>query len=707
MSANQQLLQLEKTVQRLKEEQENKREIFEALHDGIIVFKPSLSIKNINNQAKKLLSINSKYHPAKDRLSFFKNKKATLVFKLDSWLNCVKDNPSSEATETLVWYTEPETLKVKPLLLSAKALLNKKGKVKNILLAIYDRSIHSLADEQKRLMQAAFNSFNAQFISNEKGFIIKANDSFLAMTSLTPACLQQMTLMDWLEKQVVFNENNSSFLKTLLVQRFWSGEVEIHPNAIDTFYAVLSISMIADKDSNVEHYIVTLQNITDIKEAHQKIEHLAFYDALTGLANRKLAIEYVNTAIKTHRRHKTYSALIAVNMDRFKSINDAFGRKTGDRFLRKVSFVLKRVLREEDQIARVGGDEFIIVTQDRDESPEQTTRNAQKLSQKIFHALNHHFLVDELTLHSSARIGIVLFPGSESDSAESLLIKADLAVSKAKEVKMKHKIFLYESALSEEAKSRRQLENDLLLAHKRNEIELYYQAQIDCHNTLHGAEALARWNHPEHGYISPYKFIKIAEESRQILKLGAWIMHQAFVQAKKWSQKHANFNLSINISPIQFHEADFIENVLSILDETKVKPQNLTLELTEGVLISDTESAVKKIKRLVQLGFKISIDDFGTGYSSLSYFQKLPINELKIDKSFISRVPESKEDVAIIESIVRLAQSKNLWIVAEGVETQEQLDFLKAQPNNILIQGYLYSTPCPSKEFEESFLSER
>lgn len=244
----------------------------------------------------------------------------------------------------------------------------------------------------------------------------------------------------------------------------------------------------------------------------------------------------------------------------------------------------------------------------------------------------------------------------------------------------------------------------MLVAHKKGQIELYYQAQIDCHNTIHGAEALARWNHPELGYIPPYKFIKIAEESRQILKLGAWIMHQAFVQAKKWSKKHANFNLSINISPIQFHEADFIENVLSILEQTKVNPQNLTLELTEGVLISDTESAVEKITRLVEPGFKISIDDFGTGYSSLSYFQKLPINELKIDKSFISRVPESKEDVAIIESIVRLAQSKSLWIVAEGVETQEQLEFLKAQPDNILIQGYLYSIPCPAKKFEETFL---
>jgi len=703
MSANQQIVQLEKKVLRLKEEEQNKQEIFEALHEGIIVFKPSLSIKFINNQAKTLLSITDSFKAQKDSLTLFKNKKATLFFKIDDWLEGLKESPLTKTTEVTVWHLDTITLKTKPLLLSAKVLLNKKGKIKNIVLAIYDRSIYRFADEQKRLMEAAFNSFNAQFISNEKGYIINVNDSFLALTNLTESYLKKITLLDWLEQQVVLDENSGGFLQKLLVKKYWSGEVEIHPTPNDTFYAVLSISMIADKESNIEHYIVTLQNITDIKEAHKKIEHLAFYDPLTNLANRKLAIEYINTTIKNHKRHKTFSALLSINMDRFKSINDAFGRKTGDRFLRKVSFVLKKVLRDEDQIARVGGDEFVIVTRDRDDSPETTTRNAYKLAQKIFQALNHHFFVDELTLHSSARIGIVVFPETQNDQAETLLIKADLAVGKAKEVKKKHKIYLYETTLSEEAKNRRQLESDLLLAHKKNEIELFYQAQIDCHGILHGAEALVRWNHPEHGYISPYKFIKIAEESRQILKLGAWIMHQAFLQATKWSKQLPTFNLSINISPIQFHEADFIENVLSILKETQVDPSNITLELTEGVLISDTESAVEKIKSLVKIGFKISIDDFGTGYSSLSYFQKLPINELKIDKSFISRIPNSKEDIAIIESIVKLAQSKNLWIVAEGVETQEQLEFLKSQPDNILIQGYLFSVPCPAQAFEQTF----
>lgn len=703
MDVDPQFTKLEKTVQRLKDERENKREIFDAIHDGIIVFKNNWSVQSINKQAKSLLSVNDNFLLEEMPLPLFKNKKTTITFKLDSWLKRIKENPTSEASEILIWHSEPSTLKSTPFLFSAKALLNKKGKVKNILLAIYDRSIHSQADEQKRLMQAAFDSYNAQFISNEKGYIIKPNESFIAMSGLSAERLKKMTLMQWIEQQVSLKNDTNGLLKSLIEQRFWSGEVEIHPTEEMTFYAILSISMILDSESNIEHYIVSLQNITDIKEAHSQIEHMAFYDNLTGLANRKLAIEYINSAIKNHRRHHTYSALLYINIDRFKGINDAFGRKTGDRFLKKLAYVLKKVLREEDQIARVGGDEFVISTQDRESNPENALRNATKLAHKISNALNHHFLVDELTLHSSARIGMIIYPG-EKDSAESLLINADLAVTKAKLVKKKHKIFVYEPSLSEEVKSKRQLENDLILAHKRGEIALYYQAQVDSNTQLRGAETLVRWNHPELGFISPIRFIQIAEESRQILKLGAWIMHQAFLQAKRWSKKHPDFNLSINISPIQFHEADFIDNVISVLIETQVNPKNITLELTEGVLISDTESAVEKIDRLVEVGFKVSIDDFGTGYSSLSYFQRLPINELKIDKSFISNVPNSKEDVAIVESIVRLAQSKNLLIVAEGVETQEQVDFLNQQPDDILIQGYFYSRPCPADEFERDFL---
>lgn len=705
MGNKSQLTELEQTLERIREERENKREIFEAIHDGIIVFKPSLSIQNINRQAKKLLSIEANFHPAKKILSLYKNKKTTLMFKLDTWLECIKNVSKQEPTEILVWYSDPLNLQSTPLLFSAKAMFNKAGELKNILLVIYDRSIHNEADEQKRLMQAAFNSYNGQFIANEKGYIIKSNASFIAISGLSLEALQKMTLMQWLEQQVNLKNDTNGILKSLLENKFWSGEVELHPSQDTVFHAILSISMIADKEYNIEHYIVNLQNITDIKEAHNRIEHMAFYDNLTGLANRKLAVEYITATIQNHRRHNTYGALLYINVNRFKTINDAFGRRIADHFLQQITTELKKNLSDENHIARVGGDEFLITYQDHAKNPENAIQNALKMAKKIAKTLNRHFLVDGLSLHSSSRIGIKPYPGEEGESADSLIVKADLAVSKAKEVNTNNNIYVYTSELSSAVKSRNKLEQDLGFACQKNQIQLYYQAQMSSSQELHGAETLIRWLHPELGFISPNTFIKIAEESQQILKLGAWITYHAFKQIKHWNKLKPNFQLSINISPIQFHDADFIPNIISIKHETKVNPKNITLELTEGILISDTEHALHKIDQLVELGFKVSIDDFGTGYSSLSYFQRLPIHELKIDKSFIDNIPKSKEDIAIIESIVHLANTKNLDIVAEGIETAEQLKFIQKQSADILIQGYYFSKPCPAEDFENQFFN--
>lgn len=704
---SEQITKLQKAVSKLSEEKKNKLEIFEAIHDGIIVFRSNFKIKHLNSQAKKLLAIDESYHPEEHSLALFKNKKATLAFKIDKWLHSVIELKHKEPNETLVWHHNAVSLESTPLLLSAKAIVDSNNKVKQVLLVIYDRSIQFLADEQQRLMQAAFQNYNGQFITNEKGYIIQANESFVALTGISKDKLKKMSLMNWLEQQVNLHHDPNGLLKTLLENKFWSGEVEIYPDHETTFHAVLSISMIADKEANIEHYIVNVQNLTDIKDAHRQIEHMAFYDNLTGLANRQLAIELIDQSISSHFKNETMSSLLYINLDRFKSINDAFGRKTGDNFLTRIADALKKFVDGDDKIARLGGDEFVVITQDNAFDRESATRNALKLAHKISKMLNHHFIVDGLTLHSSVRIGIKVYPNYTDDTGEALLIKADLAAGKAKNVKKKNKIYVYEPALTEEVKFRRSIENDLTMAHKNGEITLHYQPLIDIDKHVCGAEALVRWNHPLHGYLSPLLFIGIAEESRQILKLGAWIMYQAFMQAKEWSEINPDFNLSVNVSAIQFHEADFIENVFSILEETGVAAKNITLELTESVFISDTKVALDKIRKLTHHGFKIAIDDFGTGYSSLSYLRKLPIHELKIDKSFIDELPDNHEDIAIVESIINLASAKNLDIVAEGVETQEQVEFLHKKHKNILIQGYVYGKPCPPEDFKKKYLSHK
>lgn len=705
MSSPPDITQLEQNMRHLRHERESRWELINAIQDGIIVFKPNLKIQFINNQASNLLGYNSGEQAFFDQLTLFKNKKGTISFKLENWLKSIIETPSKEPSELNIWYRNPATLKSHPLCLLGKVIFSKKGKTKSLLLSIYDRTLRARADEQKRLMRAAFNNFNGQFIANEKGYIIHPNESFISMSGLSAEQLQKMTLMHWLDLQITLKKDITALLRTLLETKYWSGEVELHPTPNLTFHAILTVSMIADDDFNIEHYIVTLQNITDIKEAQAQLQQMAFYDSLTGLANRKLAQELISSSLKNHLRYKSYSAILYINLERFKSINNAFGRKTGDQLLAQTALSLKKMLRKGDALARVGGDEFAVITQDRATDTEKATRNALKLAHKIAHKLNQHYLVDELTLYSSVRIGVIVYPYSNDDNADNLLNSADLAMSEAKNLKANEKIYIYEPALSEDILHRRQLEIDLNSPELDTQLQLYYQAQIGKGDLIHGAEALLRWKHPTLGLVPPNQFIPIAEESRQILKVGEWVIYHAFMQVKKWTITHPNFNLSINISPIQFHEAGFVKQIRELLNSTDANPSNITLELTEGVLISDTQSALIKIEQLDRLGFKISIDDFGTGYSSLSYLQRLPIHELKIDKSFIFRVPNSKEDIAIVESIIRLAQTKNLTIVAEGVETQQQVDFLRKQPDNILIQGFFYSRPIEAEAFEKAFLS--
>jgi len=695
--------ELKHTIRRLQNARQSKHEIINAIEDGLIFFKPNLTIKIINASATRLLRLPEHTQDLTQGDKLFKNKKSTLSFDLYEWLQALIDNCDKTSAQLTVWKSDPVTLETQPLRLTGKRLCGKKGKLKNLLLSITDQSFQQEADQQKRLMQAAFNNFNGQFIANEKGYILEANQAFTEMTGIPLKRIKQFTLVEWLEKQVILETEVNDILLALLNQHFWSGEIALQAGNDQTMHALLTLSMVVDADTNIEHYTASLQDITEIKKTRDQLNKVTFYDNLTGLANRKLALEHIKASLKNHQRYQTYSSLLHINLERFKSINDAFGRKTGDRLLSLTAQTLQSLLRTGDTVARVGGDEFIVITQDRAKNREEATRHALNAAHKISNALNQHYHVDELILHSHTRIGLIVYPDRDS-SAEQLLLNADLASTHAKKVKNNHKIFIYEPSLSEEIIERRKIEADLHNPDIFKQLILNFQAQIGQGEMLHGAETLIRWQHPTLGFIPPDKFIPIAEESRQILQIGRWIMVQAFKQVSLWAKQHPNFKLSINISPIQFHEAGFVQQVKDILNQTGASPCNITLELTEGVLISDAALSLEKIGQLDRMGFKVSIDDFGTGYSSLSYLQKLPIHELKIDKSFIFRLPGSKADADIVKTIIQLALSKELIIVAEGVETQAQADFLRSLPSDILIQGYLYSRPCEASAFEAAFL---
>lgn len=696
----------------LQESLENQRHFnsvfFDSLRNGVIVFNQQLSIETINQAAENILCFNAKKDAFLTDLVFFKNKKNSIKFNITDWLHQVISHKQDQALETQVWVkSEHLNNRSTPILLSAKSIYTPSGDFHALLLVIYDKSIATLSEEQHRILEAAFNSFDGQFITNDKGYITQPNFSFSAYTGLLPAELKTMSIIHWMEKQVTLKEgiHLEDILKSLLIDKKWSSEVQVRPNPETVFYAVLSLTMLVDDSQNIEHYVGTLQDITDIKASQANIERMAYYDELTGLPNRRLFLEHLESSLAQHRRNNTYSAILYLDLDNFKEINDIYGHAIGDAAIQMTAQNLTSILRQEDLVARMSGDEFVILTRHNVISRAQAIQQALTLGSKIVQEINKDLHIGELSIPNSSSIGIHIIPGTDNDTAEQAISYADLAMYEAKQ-RGKNQLYFYQSELTDKILRRREIEEALKNANYDNEFYLVYQAQVSNHTDQISAETLIRWQHPVLGDVRPNQFICVAEDTKQILKLGQWILRKAFCQVQEWNHKSPKpIHISINISPIQFHESTFVDNVFELQKTTGVNPKHITLELTEGILISNIEDALIKIKRLAEMGYQLSIDDFGTGYSSFSYFQKLPIHELKIDQSFVADIPYSTEAIAIIETIIQLARSKNLTIVAEGVETQEQVDFFKSHESRIMMQGYFFSRPEKAEIFEKQFLT--
>lgn len=639
-------------------------------------------------------------------LNLFTQKRGALSFDLANWLeqaleqSLTKSQTQGLPSQTL-WLKAQGHQMLIPVQLSLHTLHDEQNAPHQLLL-FKDQTLNFQADAQNRLMNA---SYAGQFITNAKGMMTHPNYAFCAYTGINPEAFSQITYIDWLQQQVSFSMPFNQVMASLLEEKHWSGEVQLFATQNAQFYAILSLSMLVDEQGNLEHFIGVLQDITDIREAHQQIEHLAYYDKLTGLANRTLMHDRIESALINARETNTFVGLFFIDLDGFKLINDTFGHATGDQLLVEISKKLKGLIGESDTLARLSGDEFIILknccTQDRDSA----FQDALAYGNQLIDSLDARYQFDIHSVHSSASVGICIFPVSieKQTRADQLTSYADMAMFEAKK-RGGNQTFLFERSLIAAAQQRLELIEALNHSEMDDEFQIYFQAQMDKNGHTLSAETLLRWFHPELGFVSPGKFIPVAEEGRQIIKIGLWVMHKAFIQAKAWNKKFRSIRISINISPIQFHEQSFIELIIGLIKFTQVDPKTITLELTEGVLIRNSKLALQKIQHLVSLGFEISIDDFGTGYSSLSYLQKLPIHELKIDQSFISHLPGDPDEEAIVESIIQLASTKQLKLVAEGVETEQQAKFLTERAPDVLLQGFLYSKPMPANEFEEHFV---
>ncbi len=450
-----------------------------------------------------------------------------------------------------------------------------------------------------------------------------------------------------------------------------------------------------------------ITNLTDRDEMEERIRNLAFYDPLTQLPNRRLLLERINQGIQASASSRRHGALLFLDLDRFKILNDTYGHNMGDQLLLEVTGRLQICVREGDTIARLGGDEFVLMFNGLDQYAAKAEIQAKKMAEKIRAVLAKPFYLSpqsqsrsKITYHSSASIGIVLFLGHGSNT-EELMQFADLAMYEAKHAG-RDAVCIFDPGMQTDVMARTNLEEDMHQALKEKQFLLHYQPQVDTKGYVTGCEALVRWQHPLRGLVSPATFIPLAEESGLILPLGLWVLETACTQLATWAgrQETEHLTLSVNVSAHQFRQNDFVTMVLDVLERTGANPNKLKLELTESMLVSDVEGIIIKMTELKSKGIGFSLDDFGTGYSSLTYLKRLPLDQLKIDQGFVRDILIDANDAAIAQMIVALAESMGIAVIAEGVETDEQLGFLSCQGCHAY-QGYLFSHPLPLLEFDE------
>ena len=464
----------------------------------------------------------------------------------------------------------------------------------------------------------------------------------------------------------------------------------------------LNASYQAGKRQGEDKICATLRDVTDRKQAEARIEHLAFYDALTELPNRRLLLDRLEQNISRSRRYGHFGAMLFLDLDRFKNINDSLGHPIGDALLKEVSKRLVLDLRAEDTVSRLGGDEFVMLLSDLGNDPANAAAIAQQKAENIKVRLAEKYLIDGHELHITPSIGVAMFPSEKSDpeTGDDILRYADTAMYRAKD-DGRDTIRFFLPSMQAAADARLATEKELRHALNRGELSLFFQPQVNNKGIILGAETLARWQHPQKGFISPATFIPIAEATGLILPIGEWVLRTACEHLKSWidgglSIKH----LAVNVSPRQFRQPNFVNQVKTILEQTGADPARLGLELTEGMVIDNISDTIEKMEALKELGIELSIDDFGTGYSSLAYLQKMPLDILKIDQSFVRDIETDSNDAAIVDTIISMANHLGLRVIAEGVETRFELDFLE-EKGCPLYQGYLFSKPVPNDQFVE------
>ncbi|GAB2909245.1 EAL domain-containing protein [Rheinheimera gaetbuli] len=463
-------------------------------------------------------------------------------------------------------------------------------------------------------------------------------------------------------------------------------------------YTYLSVKLpLRDSKGQIYALCGISTDITEHKQQQQEIHQLAFYDALTGLPNRRLLLERLQHAVALNQRQPQQGALLFIDLDHFKDLNDSLGHAMGDKLLQLAAQRLQQHLRKIDTLARLGGDEFVVLLTDMHPDAELASQKAGLIADKVVQLMAEAFMLQERPYSLSASVGVVMF--SDGCNADELLQRADLAMYDAKE-RGRNGVRFFNQQMQAEVSARAELAAGLRLALTQQQFVLYFQPQVQADNVIVGAEVLLRWQHPDKGLVAPGLFIPIAESSGQILQIGRWVLQQACMQLAEWARQSnsASWYLAVNVSARQLHDVHFVDEVKKALRDNDAMPDKLVLELTESQLLQDVDTVINKMQQLTGLGVRFSLDDFGTGYSSLSYLKRLPLSQLKIDRSFVRDILTDANDKAIIKTILALGHSLELAVIAEGVETEQQYQQLQ-QLGCQQFQGYLFGKPAPLADF--------
>jgi diguanylate cyclase (GGDEF)-like protein/PAS domain S-box-containing protein len=553
--------------------------------------------------------------------------------------------------------------------------------------------------ERMSLSASVFNhAHDGIFIADTAMRIIEVNPSFITITGFSAEEVIGKT-PSMLNSDCQDEQFYAEMWATLNHTGVWKGEIWNRRKNGEIYPEYLTITSVNDVNGGLVNYVVTFTDITLRKAAEERIQELAFYDPLTNLPNRRLLLDRLGQAMASSVRNNRGGALLFLDLDHFKSINDTLGHDVGDFLLRQVAERLTSCVREGDTVARLGGDEFVVLLEDLSEHLLEAAAQTEVIGEKIIAALNQPYQLDSHVHQSTTSVGAALF-SDHHQSLEDLLKHADIAMYQSKKLG-RNRLSFFDPNMQEAINARVNMENELRKALDEQQFQLHYQAQVDDAGHVLGAEALIRWNHPERGIIAHFNFIPLAEDTGLILPIGQWVLDTACAQIKAWEQSPAtrDLTLSINVSAKQFLQLDFVKRVQESLQRHNITPSRLKFELTESMLLDNIEHTIAIMNALRVVGIRFSLDDFGTGYSSLQYLKKLPLNQLKIDQSFVRDIATDSSDKAIIITIITMAKSMELEVIAEGVETEAQKKLL-ANYGCKHYQGYLFGRPVPIEMFE-------